>query len=233
MNKLNLRNYVAERMLHEIYAPKKYEKECEELPETCADYTAIEKILKEYAREFKEEMNRRAVLIVLDSLSREKKRLIKLKYGEQKQLVSVSLTLNVSIAQLMVWNQNIIEKITECMMYRLTREDIYCKKKIEGMLEMMTLTINFFSELSVEYKQVRQEWLEELKRKKNNYQNLLNRLEKFERKKSEDNYAKAILAKIRNPNGTNKEIAIACHLHKATVSRFLKKFEEKMSGYLK
>ena len=166
MSKLNLKNYVAEKMLHEIYAPKKYEKNCEELPEKCGDYKEIEKILKEYAREFKEEMNRRAVLIVLESLSREKKRLIKLRYGEHKQLVSVSLTLNVSIAQLMVWNQNIIEKITECMMYRLTREDIYCKKKIVGMLEMMTLTINFFSELSVEYKQVRQDWLEELRQKK-------------------------------------------------------------------
>ena len=46
MNKLNLKNYVAEKMLHEIYTPKKYEKECEELPETCGDYTEIEKILK-------------------------------------------------------------------------------------------------------------------------------------------------------------------------------------------
>ena len=80
------------------------------------------------------------------------------------------------------------------MMYRLTREDIYCKKKIVGMLEMMTLTINFFSELSVEYKQVRQDWLEELRRKKNNYQNLLNKLEKIERK----NFAENIFRNTEN-----------------------------------
>lgn len=222
---------MAEAILKEVYS-KATNENVKKLQEVSYDYMTTESILKMYAKAFKAEMNKKAAMIVVESLSDEKKRLIKLKYGEEKQLVAMSFALNTSVGQLMVWNQSVMEKITQFVMYRLTADDVFCKKKIVGMLEMLRLTIEFFSGLESEY-QVRREWLEELKRKKNNYQNLLRQIEKFESKKIENSYKKVILAKIENPNRTNKEIAMACKLHKATVGPFLKKFANAMSSYLK
>ena len=231
VNKISLKYYVAEEILKGIYSEAMNEN-VKKLQEVSYDYMTTENILKMYARAFKAEMNKKAAMIVVESLSDEKKRLIKLKYGEQRQLVSMSFALNISVGQLMVWNQSIMEKITQFVMYRLTAEDVFCKKKISGMIEMLNLTIEFFSGLESEY-QVRREWLDELKRKKNNYQNLLRQIEKFESKRIETSYKKVIVSKIGSPNSTNKEIAIACKLHKATVGRFLKKFTNAMSSYLK
>jgi len=231
VNKISLKYYLAEEILKEIYSEKMNEN-VKKLQEVSYDYMPTDNILKMYAKAFKAEMNKKAAMIVVESLSEEKKRLIKLKYGEQKQLVAVSFALNASVAQLMVWNQSIMEKIMQFVMYRLTAEDVFCKKKIVGMLEMLGLTIEFFSSLKSAY-QVRREWLEELRGRKNNYQNLLRQIEKFENKKIENSYQKVIVAKIENPNCTNKEIAMTCKLHKATVGRFLKKFANAMSNYLK
>ena len=231
MNKISLKNYMAEEILKEIYKPREAEK-YKKFQEISYEYITTEKILKLYAKAFKAEMDKKAAQLVLDTLSEDKKRLIKLKYGEEKQLVAMSFALNTSVGQLMVWNQSVMEKITQFMKYRLIAEDVFSRKKVIGMVEILSLTVEFFTEVKAGY-EIRSEWLEEMERRKNNYQNLLNQLEKFESRKNESSYKKVVLAKIENPNSTNKEIAMTCKLHKATVGRFLKRFTNAMSNYLK
>ena len=222
---------MAEEILKEIYKPREAEK-YKKFQEISYEYITTEKILKLYAKAFKAEMDKKAAQLVLDTLSEDKKRLIKLKYGEEKQLVAMSFALNTSVGQLMVWNQSVMEKITQFMKYRLIAEDVFNRKKVIGMVEILSLTVEFFTEVKAGY-EIRSEWLEEMERRKNNYQNLLNQLEKFESRKNESSYKKVVLAKIENPNSTNKEIAMTCKLHKATVGRFLKRFTNAMSNYLK
>lgn len=171
---------MAEEILRGIYAGKVVNEDFEYLQSVGYDYLPMENVLRMYARAFKAEVNKKAALLVLETLSEKKRELMRLKYGEEKQLVSISLALDMSVGQLMNWNRAIVTKIANFLIYQLMSEDVFCKRKVTGMIELLERSIEFFSVLSKESVKVRQEWLEELKRKQNNYQKLLNRIERIE-----------------------------------------------------
>ena len=229
MNKISLSYYLAEEVLKEVYASKNQKnKYYEELKEVGIDYMTTKSVLKMYGRAFKFELNKKAVLIVVESLSENEKKLLRLKYGEEKQLVAISMMLNVSVTQLMAWNQNIIKKITEFLMYKLTTEDVYSEGKIKGMVELLKRSIEFFSAMSAINGKVRTEWLREMKRKKENYQKILNEIQKIKESKENDSFTKVVQTKLENPSQSRERIAAKCNVDQSVVSRYLKRFANSM-----
>ena len=174
--KSSLKEYLAEEVLREIFCKKTIMGKLQEINFNCM---SPKEVLRAYARAFQSELNKKAALIVLESLSEEKKMLMKMRYGEGKQLVAISLVLNISVGQLVKWNQSIIAKVANYMEYRLLTEDIFYKKNIIGMTELLSKSIEFFSILSNQF-EIRYDWLEEMKRRKDNYERLLNRIWRLE-----------------------------------------------------
>jgi len=224
VNKISLKYYMAEEILREIYKDKAINADFEYLQNVGYDYLPTENVLKMYARAFKAEVNKKAALMVLETLSEKKRELMRLKYGEEKQLVAISLILDMSVSQLMKWNQAIIARIASFMTYQLTTEDIFYKHEISGMIELLLRSIDFFSILSKEYEEVRQDWLEELKRRKNNYQKLLNRIERMENDHDKTTFTEVVVTKIQNPHWRSENIAEKCRLERSVVSRYLQRF---------
>ena len=233
-NELSLQYFLAEETLKDIFShSKKADLQYQELHDLCFDYMSKENVLNFYARFFRSEINKKAAKIVIDSLTAEKKKFIRLRFGEHKQLLSLSFALNVSVAQLRLWEQNIIEKIVRFSRYRLSPEDIFHKRKISGILEILEQTIDFFSVLSNDCIQIRQEWLADLKRKKTNYSIIFDKIQKIEKKNGIDFFSRVVIAKIQNPNDTLENIASVAGLDKGTASRYLKKFVDSQRKYLK
>lgn len=224
---------MAEEILREIYADETANESYEYLQDIGYDYLPTENVLKMYARAFKAEVNKKAALMVLESLSEKKRELMRLKYGEEKQLVAISLILNMSVGQLMNWNRIIVTKIANFLTYRLTGDDIFCKKKVSGMIELLNVSIEFFSVLSNENVEVRQEWLDEMRRKQSNYQKLLNRIEKIELESDRTTFKEVIAEKLQNPDLTNENIAERCRLERSVVGKYLKRFSDSAREYLK
>jgi len=231
--KSSLKEYLAEEVLKEIYSKKPESEKLKEIQEINYDCTSIEDTLKTYAREFQAESNKKAAMIALNSLSEEKKQLMRLKYSEQKQMVAISLALNISVTQLVKWNQAIVTKVANFMSYRLIEEDVFCKRTVIGMIELLAKNIEFFTVLSSGYKEIRQDWLKELKRRKNNYQILLERIERLEQEGGKSSFKKIVLAKMQNPRQAVNDVAEACELNQSVASRYLKRFVNSVKMYLK
>lgn len=161
--KNSLKYFFAEEILKDIYSSKKHKAltdNYDKLKDVSHSYDySLEDILRMYAKIFKSEMNRKAVEIVLDSLSKDERYLIQLKYGQEKQILAISFTLNMSVGRISLLHRAILEKIIRFVTYELTIDDIFYKKKILGMLELLNISIEFFSMLSTEYKGIRKDWL--------------------------------------------------------------------------
>ena len=229
--KSSLKEYLAEEILSEIYSKKKVAKKVNKMQGINCNYTSTEEVLRTYARAFQSELNKKAALIVLESLNKEKKMLLRLKYGEEKHLVAISFALNMSVGQLVKWNQSIIAKVANFMEYRLMEEDVFCKKNIVRMIELLSKSIEFFTMLSTQV-EIRRDWLEEMKRRKNNYDRLLERIERLENEGKKNSFSTVVITKIKNPEQPLVCIAEFCKLNQSVVSRYLKRFANSVKVYL-
>ena len=217
--------------MKEIYSKKTDGEKAVDWKEINYNSLATEEVLREYARAFQSEVNKKAALIVLESLSEEKKLMLKLKYGEEKQLVAISLALNVSMGQLVNWNRKIITKVSNFMSYRLTEEDVFSKKKIFGMTKLLTKSIEFFTLMSKKF-EVRQDLLEEMERRKKNYERLLERIERLEKEGERNSFNAVVITKMKNPKQTTNCIAQICRLNQSVASRHLIRFTKSVRGYI-
>ena len=84
-----------------------------EFQRDCRDYLSTENIQKIYARMMKAEVTKLMVEAVYQSLSAEEQEFIVMKYKNKKQMVAISLALNLSLAQLHIRHHAILEKISE------------------------------------------------------------------------------------------------------------------------
>ena len=217
--------------MKEIYSKKTDGEKAVDWKEINYNSLATEEVLREYARAFQSEVNKKAALIVLESLSEEKKLMLKLKYGEEKQLVAISLALNVSMGQLVNWNRKIITKVSNFMSYRLTEEDVFSKKKIFGMTKLLTKSIEFFTLMSKKF-EVRQDLLEEMERRKKNYERLLDRIERLEKEGEKNSFNAVVITKMKNPEQALNCIAGFCRLDISATSRYLRRFANSVKGCL-
>ena len=112
--------YLAEEALKHRYDDSvSHLRELVEIQRECRDYLSTANIRKIYARMLKIEVAKMVVESVWQSLSPAEQKFVELKYRRKKQLVAISLKLNISLSQLNIWQRAILVKVADFMMYRL------------------------------------------------------------------------------------------------------------------
>ena len=219
---------IAEKILRERFVKKKITEDAIENHEKIhQSFLVHDNVKKFYARLFKSEMNRIIIDVVLESLSDEKRRFIELKYNKKKQMVAISFDLNVSVSQLMIWQREILEKISEFMQYKLGPKDIFQRTKIIGMINILSKMNDMFLSIDPDCQLTRKDWLKIIRYRKTNYENLLKELDGISAIEKPSLANRVILTRLEYPNEPLIEIAERCSTDRSFVSRTLNSFIEK------
>lgn len=232
--KPELQHYLVEEILDETFkeSPKR-KKEYAELMQICQNLsiegTNVKKIV---LRLMRMETNRILVRAFVSSLTEEEQLFLRLKYKEQKELVNISIQLHVSVSQLSIWSKRIIEATAQYINYELKPSDIFKRKKIINMLEILAATLQFINSVDPQRQVVDQYWLNSIEHRYNLYRDLLGDIDKVIRNRNVDRKTYVIYLQIKNPFATKAELANECKIDKGTVSRYLINFTKSMEPYL-
>lgn len=225
--------YLADEALKEKFSVEKVSlQEMLELQRDCRDYLSTENIRKIYARMMKMEIRKLMVEAVYRSLSSEDKEFVLLKYKKKKQLVAISLALNISVAQLVIHHHAILEKISEYMLYKLSEEDIFNREKTAMMVKLLERIIKFTEKYDPSQEFINVCWLEAIKERHDRYFQLLNEIDGVLNGNEDSVRQKVITCKIQSPNEKIEALAARCNVDKSIVSRHLKSFVGEMRKYL-
>ena len=210
--------YLADEALKEKFSVEKLE-----LQRDCRDYLSTENIRKIYARMMKMEIRKLMVEAVYQSLPLEEKEFVLLKYKKKKQLVAISLALNISVAQLVIHHHAILEKISEYMLYKLSEEDIFNRAKTAMMVKLLERIIEFAEKYDPS---------EAISERHDRYFQLLNEIDGVLKGNENSVRQKVITCKIQSPNEKIEALAARCNVDKSIVSRHLKNFVGEMRKYI-
>lgn len=225
--------YLADEALKEKFSVEKVSlQEMLELQSDCRDYLSTENIRKIYARMMKMEIRKMMVEAVYQSLPLEEKEFVLLKYKKKKQLVAISLALNISVAQLVIHHHAILEKISEYMLYKLSEEDIFNRAKTAMMVKLLERIIEFAEKYDPSQEFINVCWLEAIRERHDRYFQLLNEIDGVLKGNEDSVHQKVIMSKIQSPNEKIEALAARCNVDKSIVSRHLKNFVGEMRKYL-
>lgn len=225
--------YLADEALKEKFSVEKMSlQEMLELQRDCRDYLSTENIRKIYARMMKMEIRKLMVEAVYQSLSSEEKEFVIMRYKKKKQLVAISLALNISVAQLVIHHHAILEKISEYMLYKLSEEDIFNQEKTAMMVKLLKRIIEFAEKYDPLQEFINVCWLEAIKERHDRYFQLLNEIDSVLKGNEDSVHQKVITCKIQSPNEKIEALAARCNVDKSIVSRHLKSFVGEMRKYL-
>ena len=225
--------YLADEALKEKFAVEKVSlQEMLELQRDCRDYLSTENIRKIYARMMKMEIRKMMVEAVYRSLSSEDKEFVLLKYKKKKQVVAISLAMNISVAQLNIRHHVILEKVSEYMLYKLSEEDIFNRAKTAMMVKLLERIIGFAEKYDPSQEFINVCWLEAIKERHDRYFQLLNEIDGVLKGNEDSIRQKVITCKMQSPNEKIETLAARCNVDKSIVSRHLKNFVGEMKKYL-
>ena len=225
--------YLADEALKEKFSVEKMSlQEMLELQRDCRDYLSTENIRKIYARMMKMEIRKLMLEAVYQSLSSEEKEFVIMRYKKKKQLVAISLALNISVAQLVIHHHAILEKISEYMLYKLSEEDIFNRAKTAMMVKLLKRIIEFAEKYDPSQEFINVCWLEAIKERHDRYFQLLNEIDGVLKGNEGSVRQKVITCKIQSPNEKIEALAARCNVDKSIVSRHLKNFVGEMRKYL-
>ncbi|MBQ6974996.1 MAG: hypothetical protein IJQ16_00380 [Selenomonadaceae bacterium] len=231
--KPELRLYLAEVALKQKFSGVNISpKEVIELQRDCRDYLSSDNIRKIYARMMKIEVTKMMVDAVYQSLTAEEKEFILMKYKKKKQLVAISLALNISVAQLNIHHHSILEKISEFMQYKLTEEDIFKPDKVANMIILLERIVEFAQKYDPQREFMSGGWVEVIAERHDKCCRLLNEIEEVFGGCENSLHKKIISAKIANPDEKIEVLAELCNVDKSIISRHLKNFVDDMRKYL-
>lgn len=225
--------YLAEEALKEKFSVEKVSlQEMLDLQRDCRDYLSTENIRKIYARMMKMEIRKMMVEAVYQSLSSEEKEFVIMRYKKKKQLVAISLALNISVAQLVIHHHAILEKVSEYMLYKLSEEDIFNRAKTAMMVKLLERMIEFAEKYDPSQEFINVCWLEAIKERHDRYFRLLKEIDGVLNGNEDSVHQKVITCKIQSPNEKIEALAARCNVDKSIVSRHLKSSVVEMSKYL-
>lgn len=203
-----------------------------ELQKDCRDYLSTENIRKIYARMMKIEVTKMMVDAVYRSLTAEEQEFIIMRYKKKKQMVAISLALNISAAQLNIHHHAILEKISEFMLYKLNEEDIFGRDKIATMIKLLARIIEFAEKYDSTREFINADWLEAIKERHDRYFRLLSKIDETLIDKENSLHSKIIALKIEKPYEKIDVLSELCNVDKSRVSRHLKDFVDDVKTYL-
>ena len=225
--------YLAEEALkHKFHDTDVSFHETMELQKDCRDYLSTENIRKIYARMMKIEVTKMMVDAVYRSLTAEEQEFIIMRYKKKKQMVAISLALNISAAQLNIHHHAILEKISEFMLYKLNEEDIFRRDKIATMINLLARIIEFAEKYDSTREFINDDWLEAIKERHDRYFRLLSLIDETIIDKDKSIHSKIIALKIEKPYEKIDVLSELCNVDKSRVSRHLKDFVDDVKIYL-
>lgn len=231
--KPELRLYLAEAALKQKFSGVNVSpKEIIELQKDCRDYLSSDNIRKIYARMMKIEVTKMMVDAVYQSLTAEEQEFISMKYKKKKQLVAISLALNISVAQLNIHHHSILEKISEFMLYKLSEEDVFKPDKVVNMIILLERIVEFAQKYDPQREFISGGWVEVIAERHDKFCRLLNEIENVFIKSSDSLHQKIISAKMASPNEKIEILAEQCNVDKSIISRHLKNFVDGVKQYL-
>ena len=178
----------------------------------------------------KAEVTKLMVEAVYQSLSSQEQEFIVMKYKNKKQMVAISLVLNLSLAQLHIRHHAILEKISEYMLYKLSEEDLFNREKIVNMIKLLERIIAFAEQYDPKKEFISVNWLEAIIERHDRYSQLLSKINEI---MSEESFRVDIItAKMQNPYEKLDVLAEQCNLDKSGISRYLKSFVDDLKKYL-
>ena len=224
--------YLAEEALKNKFARENVRlQEILEFQRDCRDYLSRENLRKIYARMMKVEVTKMMVEAVYQSLSSEEKEFVLLKYKKKKQLVAISLALNILVAQLVIHHHAILEKISEFMLYELNEEDVFKRQKIISMIKLLERIIEFAEKYDSAREFINIGWLEAIEERHSRYFQMLCEIDKILNENDCSTRKEIILAKMQSPYEKIEVLAERCNVDKSIVSRCLKNFVDSMKKY--
>ena len=225
--------YLADEALKNTFGVEKVGlQEIMAIQKECIDYLSKENIRRIYARMMKIEITKMMVESVYQSLSSEEQEFIKLRYREKKQMVAISMRLNISLAQLNVRHHRLLEKTAEFMQYRLRKEDIFERGKIESMVKLLKKIIDFAEKYDPAGEFISKCWLEAIRERYDKYVSLLVKLNETLTSSASSLHKQIIGAKMKNPRRKIRDLAKICNVDKSIVSRNLKHFVDEVQQYI-
>lgn len=225
--------YLAEEALKEKFSEIHVNmQEIAKLQKNCRDYMCEKNLRKIYMRLMKKEIRKMQVDAVFDSLTAEEQEFLMMKYQKKKQMVAISLELNISVAQLHIRQHIILEKISDFLLYRLKEEDIFEREKIVSMVKVLAGMLEFAIKYDPEREFIMSEWIEATVDKLDKYFELLREVESFADNPQKSLHAKIIAEKLKNPQEKIEILAERCNVDKSIVSRNLKNFVADAKKYL-
>lgn len=231
--KPDLTLYLAEEALKHRYDDSKLHlKEIVEIQRDCRNYLSTANIRKIYARMMKIEVAKMVVEAVWQSLTPAEQKFVELKYRRKKQMVAISMRLNISLAQLNIWQQVILGKVADFMLYRLGEKDVFERAKIFTMVTLIEKILDFARNCDPNREFMTAGWVTTLEVRHKKYLALMSEIDGILSRKENSLHEKIISEKIRAPHRKLETLARKCNVDKSIVSRHLKKFVADVRKYL-
>ena len=181
-----------------------------------------EKLLKMQLRFICQENNDMIVAAVFADASPEEQIFLYDKFYKDDSFVKIGMKLHVHPNGLQRWRDKFLLEISDLMNYRLPINSIFSRNKVEVMIFSLERIISFL----VAYEHYDTNFLNALKNKLNNYQNLLFFLKQFLNSDSEHIGVKIIRLKILNPNISLELLADNLHISATTVYKYIQYFQK-------
>lgn len=225
--------YLAEEALKHRYDDSKLHlKELLEIQRDSRNYLSKANIRKIYARMMKIEVTKMVAEAVYQSLSSEEKKFVELKYRHRKQLVAISMKLNISLAQLNIWQRVILERVADFMLYQLREKDVFERAKIFSMVKLLEKILDFARNCDPEREFMTEGWIATLSSRHAKYLELLKKVDEILSRKEKSLREKIISAKLNAPHAKLETVSRRCGVDKSVASRYLKNFVANVRKYI-
>jgi hypothetical protein len=231
MNKSNpdLGLYLAEHAIKQKYQTQSLDYDINKVFEFCRQEHYSRNIYETYLKLQRRKINQMVVDIVMLNLSSIQQRFVLYRYKEHRKFTWISMHLHISQNQLFGWNKSILMDIQALLSYSLADEDIFHRLKVINLLHILDFRISTFCWQNIA---VNQDWLENLKARRQKYRRLLDIMQNCINAREMSKYNYIVAMKLTYPNYNVSEIAIQCELSPATVSKKLRRYMINTKSYI-
>ncbi len=180
------------------------------------------------------QINCRCIDVIKACLSKEKRDFFVKRYERNEMMTKIAMDLNVSVSQLSVWNNQILNQIYNFSRYRLTLGDLFDYTKVINMRRIIASRIEFFEKYPsrANRENIDQEWLRMMYRLYDNYGYILKEMDDCRLFIQDGSYYFVIASQLEDKYASVTEIADICHVSPSAVSRYKKIYEDKVSKYI-
>lgn len=180
------------------------------------------------------DVKRDAVKAVIKELSPDIQKLLYLHYNKNMAVTYIGPKVNMSEASVVDIRNSVQIKVCNFIRYRLTADDVFYRRKVINMIEMLARLITLADELDANNDFTNSQWRRLINNRYNNYRKILSMLDEKISQHELNMESYIVWQKVKHPAATNIElVSIYCKPYStASVSRTLSSFKRSISKYL-